>query len=83
MSGIQPHSRSKSYPATVVCIGGFPRLDNDATAEVWYRGIKIKDFPDHKSAELIARHIGWFEQQYGVEDAKAWARSARKTEWKS
>lgn len=80
MSGIQPHSRSKSYPATVVCIGGFPTKDNDYTAQVWYRGIKI-DYPSHKSAELIARHLGWFEREYGVEEAKAWAKSAQAYSW--
>lgn len=78
MSGIQPHSRAKNYPATVVCVGGFPRKDNDATAEVWYRGLKIKGFPDHKGAEFISRHIGWFERLHGVEDAKAWVKSFSK-----
>ena len=82
MSGIQTWSRGKRYPATVVCIGGFPEEGNSNTAEVWYRGVKIKNFPDYKSAECIANHIGWFEREYGVDDAIAWAKSARETEWK-
>lgn len=34
-SGVQSHSAGSHFPYTIVCIGGFPALDNDASAEVW------------------------------------------------
>ena len=57
---------NKSCPATIVCVGGFPLQDNDHTAEVWYRGEKIKGFPTHRSAELIADYLVWSEERFGV-----------------
>ena len=81
MSGIQTWSRGKTYPATVVCVGGFPKLDNDATGEVWYRGVKIPDFADHNSAELFAEHLALYETHYGVEAAVKYAKTARKSVW--
>ena len=67
---------------TVVCIGGFPRKDNDHTAEVWYRGVKLKGFSDHKSAEFIAKHLTKFENLYGAESALMYAKSSSRWEWK-
>ena len=66
MSGIQTWSRGKTYPATVVCVGGFAKPDNDATAEVWYRGVKIRGYEDHASAELIAEFLAKYEAEYGT-----------------
>ena len=66
---------------TVVCIGGFPKHDNDHTAEVWYQNVKVKAFPDHKSAQCFANHLKRFEREYGVEDTIKYAKSARKSEW--
>ena len=69
MSGIQTWSRGTTYPATVVCVGGFPTVDNDATAEVWYRGVKIKGYQCHSTAELIAKHLSLHERHLGVDAA--------------
>jgi hypothetical protein len=73
VSGVQNHSCGSHYPATIVCVGGFPTVDNDATAEVWYRGIKIKGFPNHATAELIANYLADCERTIGVEYAKTYA----------
>jgi hypothetical protein len=75
MSGIQTWSRGECYPATVVSVGGFPADDNDNTAEVWYRGVKVKNFPNYKLAERVANHIGQMERINGVEDTLKWARA--------
>ena len=79
MSGIQTWSRGETYPATVVCVGGFPRVGNDATAEVWYRGVKIKGYQCHATAELIAKHLASHERYLGV--TKALARAEALANW--
>ena len=79
MSGIQTWSRGETYPATVVCVGGFPTVDNDATAEVWYRGVKIKDYQCHATAELIAKHLALHEKHFGA--TKALARAEALANW--
>jgi hypothetical protein len=81
MSGIQTWSRGKCYPATVVSVGGFPADDNDNTAEVWYRGVKIKNFSNYKLAECVANHLGWMESEYGVERALKWAKWQTSVHW--
>lgn len=55
-----------STKPTVVCVGGFPRPDNEATAEVWYRGVKITGYQDHASAELISEFLAKYEDEYGT-----------------
>ena len=79
MSGIQTWSRGETYPATVVCVGGFPTNQNDATAEVWYRGVKIKGYHSHDSAELVAKHLATYEKRYGA--TKALARAEVLANW--
>lgn len=79
MSGIQTWSRGKTYPATVVCVGGFPTFHNDASAEVWYRGVKIKGYQSHDSAELIAEHLAQHEKHFGV--LKTLARAETLANW--
>lgn len=79
MSGIQTWSRGSTYPATVVCVGGFPTIHNDASAEVWYRGVKIQGYQTHSSAEMIAQHLALHEKHFGV--TKALARAEALANW--
>lgn len=69
-SGVQVHSAGDTFPAIVVCIGGFPTSFNDYTAEVLYRGIRVTGFNTHNAAERFARKISQFERESGKQIAK-------------
>ena len=75
VSGVQNHSCGDHYPATIVCVGGYPTKDNDATAEVWYRGYKLTGFPTHATAELVAHYVADLERLISVEVATCYAKT--------
>lgn len=77
VSGVQNHSCGDHFPATIVCVGGYPTKDNDATAEVWYRGVKLKGFPTHACAELVANYLADIERVFDVSVSLAYARHWR------
>jgi hypothetical protein len=60
---------SEYYPAHIVCKGGFPTGDGRVTAEVWYRGIKVKGFKTHELAEKFALRLKELETTKSVQEA--------------
>lgn len=64
-TGVQNHSCGDSYPFVVTCVGGFPREDNEAYAEVTgpvsangkYLNVFVGRFNTHAEAEAVA--IKW------------------------
>lgn len=80
VSGVQNHSCGSHFPATIVCVGGFPTKDNGATAEVWYRGHKLKGFPTHATAEVVAEYLADAEKCLGVEYAVSYAEQFAKSD---
>ena len=64
---------SEYYPAHIVCTGGYPTGDGRVTAEVWYRGVKIKGFKTHELAESFAKRLKTWETTRGVQEAVEYA----------